>query len=175
MGCKMRATKAPSLHGRSWRMRLAMMAVFLSFLCTSCSLLPPRRPLGPTASPPSATPTPVPLLSMRGSSSSFDSVRFFAPAAGWTVQWSYDCLNDARERSRRPWNIVIRVRQSRVHNHGGSAQQLVVDAKAHAIQSQRHFEETRSGNDVITMRGSFYIEIRASAGCSWRITALPGP
>jgi hypothetical protein len=146
--------------------------LFLVLMVASCSLLPPRRPLGPTALPPSPTPPPAPLLSISGSRPSYASTQFFASAAGWIARWSYDCTNALRSRPHLAWRVALIAREERVHV--ASTAEPIVEVRSPTSAGSSGPPVRDHGVKIMTIRGILYVEVHAFKGCSWRVAALPG-
>lgn len=152
------------MHGvrRIWSL-VALLA--LCPLLNSCAFLPARRPLGPTAVPPSPTPPPPPLIAMGGVSTAAVSGNFYTPSGGWRVLWRVDCGTFTRRHPRGQWQVLMDVAQ--VRQRARPHEQQIVSMSATPGDASR-----QNGSTEMSIRGYVHLDVRVSRGCSWSVQAL---
>ncbi len=128
--------------------------ILLEVGLTSCTLLPPRRPLGTPTPRPRPTSTPSPLASAFGSASG--AIPHLVAAGPWQATWQYACTGPR-------WFLRMEAHPTRRNVRPSTVG--ILDARPPA---------PRSGHGTTSMpdRGNLYITIHSS-GCRWRLTALP--
>jgi hypothetical protein len=143
--------------------------LLLCVLLASCSVLPGRRAVGGAAPRSSPTPTPTPLVRESSARSAYDSHHFATPVGGWHVDWRYRCaLTQALSHGIDRVSVVAR----RVRLIDRPAYQSVVSVLVRLGPRQRSV--THTGRQRMSTRGTLYLEVRVSQGCSWSVDAAPG-
>lgn len=149
--------------GESSIRRALLCAVTVSLVVSACSIIPTRKPIGPSPAPPRPTPTPGPLIRVAGAQPRYDSHIFFGPTLGWIAKWRYDC----HKANQKTWTVSILAAHDHIRQKP-PRQVIVLAGTRHRLRAR-----LANGSVHMTITGTLYILIRASRGCSWSLRALP--